>query len=391
MHLDYTAEQKALKARLRAYFSELMTPERLAGLRGMEGGEIYREVIRIMGKDGWLGVGWPKEYGGGGMTAVEQLIFFEELRRAHAPLPFVTLNTVGPCLMAHGSEEHKKEYLPRILAGEAHFAIGYTEPDAGTDLASLKTSAVRDGDEWVINGTKIFTSGANDADYIWLAARTDPEVEKHKGITIFIVDSSSPGFSHSMIHTVGMGSTCMTYYEDVRVPAANIVGGEGKGWKLITTQLNHERIGLAAFGSVAFKYADEVRELAARTPGEGGKPMLDAPHVRAALAEVHARLEALKVMNWRMAWELEQGELDPAQASAVKVCSTESLIEIYRLLLEVLGPAGSLRPDSAGALLQGQIGHEARACQINTFGGGVNEVQREIIAMAGLRMPRAPR
>ncbi|HEM46986.1 MAG TPA: acyl-CoA dehydrogenase, partial [Alphaproteobacteria bacterium] len=234
MYVDYTPDQKALRDRIRKYFAQLMTPERKAGIKNLEGGKVYRETVLQMGRDGWLGVGWPAEYGGGGLTAVEQLIFFDELRRAGAPLPFVTLNTVGPALMAHGSEEHKREFLPRILHGEVHFAIGYTEPDAGTDLASLKTSAVRDGDEWVINGTKIFTSGADEADYIWLAARTDPDAKKHQGITIFIVDTQLPGFSASPIHTVGGGHTCMSYYENVRVPSSMIVGGLNQGWRLIT-------------------------------------------------------------------------------------------------------------------------------------------------------------
>jgi hypothetical protein len=391
MHVDYTPEQKGLLQELRQYFGKLMTPERIDSFKGMEGGPAYREIIKEMGAEGWLGVGWPKEYGGGGLTPVEQLIFFEEVRRAHAPLPFVTLNTVGPALMAHGSEEHKQEFLPRILSGDVHFAIGYTEPEAGTDLAALKTSAVQDGDDWVINGTKIFTSGANDADYIWLAARTDPEAKKHRGITIFIVDTKLPGFTHSMIHTVGGGATCMSYYENVRVPSSMVVGGLNNGWKLITTQLNHERVGLAAFGSIAFKYADTVRDYCKETGDEDGRPLIERGRIQIALGEVRARLEAVKVMNWRMAWALEREELDPAMASAVKVYSTETMIEVYRLLLECLGPIGTLRKGSKGALLEGEIGREARACQINTFGGGVNEVQREIIAMAGLRLPRAPR
>ena len=293
--------------------------------------------------------------------------------------------------MEHGSEEHKQEFLPLILRGEAHFAIGYTEPDAGTDLAALNTSAVLEGDEWVINGTKIFTSGADDADYIWLAARTDPEAKKHQGISIFIVDTRDPGFSASPIHTVGGGHTCMSYYQDVRVPDSMLVGGRGNGWRLITTQLNHERIGLAAFGGIAFKHMEDVTRWANETHRPDGRRVLDDVRIQLALGEAQARLEAIKVMNWRMAWAVERNELDPAQASAVKVSSTESLIEVYRLMLEVIGPAGGLRPGSEAAVLGGAIGQEMRACQINTFGGGVNEVQREIVAMAGLRMPRAPR
>ena len=391
MYVDLNSEQMALRDKIRSYFADLMTPERKAGIRNMEGGAVFKETVRQMGKDGWLGVGWPKEYGGGGLTALEQMIFVDELRRAGAPLPFVTLNTVGPCLMEHGSEEHKQEFLPLILRGEAHFAIGYTEPDAGTDLAALNTTAILEGDEWVINGTKIFTSGADDADYIWLAARTDPEAKKHQGISIFIVDTRDPGFSASPIHTVGGGHTCMSYYENVRVPDSMLVGGRGNGWRLITTQLNHERIGLAAFGGIAFKHMENVTEWAKETRRPDGRRVIDDVRVQMTLGEAQARLEAIKVMNWRMAWAVERNELDPAQASAVKVSSTESLIEVYRLMLEVIGPAGGLRPGSEAAVLEGTIGQEMRACQINTFGGGVNEVQREIVAMAGLRMPRAPR
>ncbi len=391
MYIDYTPQQQDLRDALRSYFAQLMTPARRAGLRGMEGGPVYRETVLQMGKDGWLGVGWPKKYGGQGRTAVEQFIFIDEVRRAGAPLPFVTLSTVGPALMSLGSEEQKAEYLPRILRGEIHFAIGYTEPEAGTDLASLATSAVKEGAEYRINGTKIFTSGANDADYIWLAARTNSEGKKHHGITIFIVDTNDPGFSSSLIHTVGNGATCMSYYQDVRVPEQNIVGGVNGGWRLITTQLNHERIGLAAYGGIAIKHFDDVVEWARETTAPDGRRMAEQPWVQISLGEAFARLEAMKVMNWRMAWELDRGEPDPARSSAVKVYGTETLIEVYRLLLGVVGAASTLRAESPGAVLEGALEVQYRACQINTFGGGVNEIQREIVSMAGLGMPRVPR
>ncbi len=391
MHVDYTPQQKALRAEIRAYFSKLVTPELRSGLEGMEGGPHYREAIRRMGGDGWLGVGWPKEYGGQGRTVVEQLIFFEEARRAGAPLPFVTLNTVGPCLMAKGSEEHKRRFLPGILAGEIHFAIGYTEPEAGTDLASLDTRAVRKGDHYVVNGIKVFTSGAGDADYIWLACRTDPEAPKHKGISILIVDTKLPGFSWTPIETVGGATSTMTYYDNVNVPAEMLVGQENGGWRLITHPLNHERVGLAAFGCLAFGLLNEVVDWARSTADESERPVAEKPWVQLSLAEAHARLEALKLMNWQMAWEIEQGRLDAAHASAVKVYGTETLIDVYRLLLEVIGVAGIIQGGSPGAVLRGQLEEAWRACQINTFGGGVNEVQREIVAMLGLRMPRAPR
>ncbi len=391
MYIDYTPEQKALRDELRAYFAKLMTPERRAELEGMEGGPTYREVIRQMGRDGWLGVGWPKEFGGQGRTALEQFIFIDEVRRAGAPFPFVTLSTVGPVLMALGSEEQKAEYLPRILAGEIHFAIGYTEPESGTDLASLSTEAVREGDEYVITGTKIYTSGANDADYVWLAARTSSEGKKHHGITIFILDTKDPGFSASLIHTVGNGATCMSYYDHCRVPARNIVGGLNGGWRLITSQLNHERVGLAAFGALSLKHLDDVVAWARQTEAEDGRPVAEKPWVQMALGEAKARLEAMKIMNWRMAWEIERGAPDPARSSAVKVYGTETVIEVYRLLLDVVGAAGAIRAGSPSAVLHGELEVNYRACQINTFGGGVNEIQREIVSIAGLRMPRVPR
>jgi alkylation response protein AidB-like acyl-CoA dehydrogenase len=391
MHVDHTPAQKILRSRLRDYFAKLLPPELRARLRTQEGGELQRGIIRRMGADGWLGVGWPEEWGGQGRTGIEQQIWFEEARRAGAPLPFVTLNTVGPALIARGSEAQKRRFLPGILAGEIQFAIGYTEPGAGTDLASLETRAVREGEHFVVNGTKIFTSGADQADYVWLACRTDPSARKHAGISVLIVDTKLPGFSATPIHTVGGGHTTMTYYTDVRVPVDMLVGELHGGWKLITLQLNHERIGLAAFGAAALQRFEEVRAWARATPDESGEPVAGRAWVQLALAEAFARLRALEVLNWRVGWELEQGRLDPARASAAKVYSSETVIEVYRLLLDVVGEAGALRADSPGAALRGELEVDWRACQIQTFGGGVNEIQREIVAMLALGMPRAPR
>ncbi len=391
MHVDYTEEQLALREQVRSYFAKLMTPELREKTRGMEGGATFKQVVRQMGVDGWLGVGWPREYGGQGKTAIEQQIFFEEARFSGAPIPFVTLNTVGPALMSHGSEEQKQKYLPGILAGEIHFAIGYSEPDAGTDLASLKTSAVREGDHYVVNGTKIWTSGAGDADYVWLAVRTDPDAPKHKGITILVVDTSDPGFSFSPIQVLNGGCTYMSYYENVRVPVENVVGLENGGWTLITTQLNHERIALGAFSSYGQRMVERTIEWARSTAGPDGRPVAEEPWVQANLAEAFALVEAMKLMNWRMAADLEAGRLDPAGASAVKVYGTECLIDVHRLLIEVVGPGALLQKGSPGAELAGELEQEYRACTINTFGGGVNEVQREIVAMLGLGLPRAAR
>jgi alkylation response protein AidB-like acyl-CoA dehydrogenase len=244
----------------------------------------------------------------------------------------------------------------------------------------------------VVNGSKVFTSGADEADYIWLAVRTDADAPKHKGISILAVPTSSPGFSWSPIVTVGSGVTTATYYSDVRVPLSALIGQENEGWRMITTQLNHERVGLAARGGQAHQLFDDVAAWARAEPAHpGGGPLIDVAWVQLDLGRAHARLEAMKLLNWRMTSALDSGTLSPAGSSAVKVYGTECLIEVYRLLLGILGPVGYLREGSPGAALQGRLEQAARAAQINTFGGGVNEVQREIVAAAGLGMARQSR
>jgi alkylation response protein AidB-like acyl-CoA dehydrogenase len=386
VHLEENAEQLALRKELRAYFAELLTPDVRAELEDdPEGGPVYRRIVRRMGADGWLGIGWPKEYGGQGRQPTDQYIFYDEVWRARAPFPFVTINTVGPTLMQFGTEEQKQRFLPGILQGEINFAIGYTEPEAGTDLASLKTRALRDGDEYVINGSKIFTSGADQADYIWLACRTDPDAPKHKGISMILVPTSTPGFSATLIHTVGDTKTAASYYNDVRVPVENLVGEENGGWRLITNQLNHERVGLAALGGETSELYDAVEQWA-RDNGT-----IELPWVQRNLAEAYARVEAMRLLNWQMARKVDDGSLQPYDASSVKVFGTETHVQVYRLLLDVVGPVGYVAPGSPGAVLNGRLERAGRSAQINTFGGGVNEVQREIVAATGLKMVRTAR
>jgi 3-oxocholest-4-en-26-oyl-CoA dehydrogenase alpha subunit len=392
MFLEETPEQQALRQELRAYYAQLMTDEVRAGIgEAGEGGDRWRDTVRKIGADGWLGVGWPREYGGQGRPATDQFIFFDETRRADAPFPFVTVNTVGPTIMRYGNDEQKAYFLPGILAGEINFAIGYTEPEAGTDLASLRTRAVRDGDEYVVNGAKVFTSGADMADYVWLAVRTDPDAPKHKGISILCVPTHCAGFSWSPIVTVAGAKTTATYYADVRVPVTARVGEENEGWRMITTQLNHERVGLAAWSGFASWLWEQVVAWAAQTPSGDGATVLDLPWVQADLARCRAELDAMHLLNWRMATSVAEGAVNPADSSAVKIFGVERSIDIYRRLLGVVGAGGYLTPGSPGAALGGKLERTARHAQINTFGGGVNEVQREIVATAGLGMTRAAR
>jgi 3-oxocholest-4-en-26-oyl-CoA dehydrogenase alpha subunit len=391
MEIGYTEEQEALRDRLRDYYANLLTPEveeQLAGSHGI--GPNMRRVVKQMAEDGWLGIGWPTEYGGQGRSAIEQYIFFDESMRAGAPVPMLTINTVGPTIMQFGTQEQKDFFLPQILAGDIHFCIGYTEPESGTDLASLQTRAVRDGDEYIINGQKIYTSLAGDADYIWLATRTDPEVAKHKGISMFIVPMDTPGIKVVPMHLLGDHNINYTFYEDVRVPAANLVGGENNGWSLITNQLNHERVTLCSSGIIERALTD-VRAWAQNTKLADGRRVIDQEWVQVHLARIDARLEFLKLINWKVAWTATQGHLDVADASTTKVFGTEFYMEAFRLMMEVVGQAGYLTKGSPEVVLAGRLEMYARSLVILTFGGGTNEIQRDLIAIFGLGLPRSLR
>jgi alkylation response protein AidB-like acyl-CoA dehydrogenase len=387
MFLDLTDSQLALRDELRAYFAALMSADERAVMLTERFGLVYREVVRRLGRDGWLGVGWPPEYGGRGLGQLEQQIFASEAARADVPLPAVTLQTVGPTLQAHGTAAQKDFFLPKILAGEVHFAIGYTEPEAGTDLAALRTRAVRDGDTYVVNGQKVFTTGAHDADYIWLACRTAPDAPRHQGISILIVDTADPGFSWTPIITHdGAHHVNATYYADVRVPVTMRVGAENGGWRLVTTQLNHERVMLGPAGRIAALH-DRVRDWAAGRTGPDGAPLLSQPDVRRALGETRACLRVNELLNWQVA---VAATVDIADASATKVFSSERLQHLGQLLEEVVGRHGD-PADPGTAELARWLDIQAKRNTVLTFGGGVNEIQRELIATAGLKLPRVPR
>jgi alkylation response protein AidB-like acyl-CoA dehydrogenase len=393
MFVDLTPQQHRLRLQVRSYFNELMTPELRARLRGAEAGDEFRSLIRQMGRDGWLAVGWPKAHGGQGYAATEQLIFFEEANIAGAPLPFVTISTVGPALMAHGSAAQKARFLPGIAAGEIIFAIAYSEPGAGSDLAALKTQARLEGDlrsgQFVVNGSKLWTSGAEGADFLWLAARTSAELPRHKGISILIVDTKAQGFSHTVIETVG-NMTAATYYDNVAVPADMLVGELHGGWKLVTAQLNHERLGLGAWADRVFGPFRKVLSWA-KARDEQGRRAIDAPWVRRAFAECYAKLEAMRITNFRIAAALEADEMDVALASATKVYGSESVLEILRKLQDIVGSSALVRGGSTAAYLMGELEYEIRAATVNTFGGGTNEIQRELIAQFGMGLPRPVR
>jgi alkylation response protein AidB-like acyl-CoA dehydrogenase len=395
MNIQFTQEQLALRDELRAYFAQLMTPELRAECErdmGEGGGPLWRDALRQMGRDGWIGVGWPESWGGRGLTPLEQFIFVEEVMRAGYPFPFLTTESVGPILAEHGNDWIRAELVPKILQGELLIAIGYSEPGAGTDLASLKTSAARDGDDWVINGQKMWTSLAHFCDYTWLAVRTDPDApKKHKGISMFLVPNSDPGWSCTPVHTLGGVRTNATYYDNIRVSSDHLVGELNGGWKLITGQLNRERLSLINFGPISQLF-NQVTRWARETELPAGGRVVDQPWVQQNLGRCRALIECMKLIVYKQSWAMTVGALEMADASAAKVYGSEGFIEIYRMLGEVVGQAGLLRSGSGvGCAEAGKIERLYRTASIITFGGGANEIQRDIISAAGLWMPRASR
>jgi alkylation response protein AidB-like acyl-CoA dehydrogenase len=392
LHIALTRDQERLRNELREYFDQLVTPERRAALQASSGefgdASVYKEVIRQVGHDGWLGIGWPEEYGGQARSMMDQLIFTDEAAIAGVPIPYLTLNTVGPTIMRFGTEAQKEEILPKILRGEMHFSIGYSEPDSGTDLASLKTRARLEGDEWVISGQKMWTSLIQYADYIWLACRTDAELPRHKGLSMILVPADSDGFSYTPVHTVAGVGTSATYYDDVRVPRENLVGELNGGWALMTNQLNHERVALTSSAPVTHSIR-LVRSWAQQTRNPDGTRIIDAEWVQVLLGRAHARADMLKLLNWQLA--SATADLSPADASATKVYGSEMATEVYRSLMEIVGPKALVTADSSGAVLHGRLERYYRSSLVMTFGGGTNEIQRDIIGYVGLGLPAAPR
>jgi 3-oxocholest-4-en-26-oyl-CoA dehydrogenase alpha subunit len=391
--LEYTKEQVALREELRGYFTALIPPDVGLTLRETEGiGDgLGRRLIKQMGDDGWLGVGWPTEYGGRGFALTEQSIFFDEAARAGAPVPVLSINSVAPTIMKYGTDEQKSRFLPGILAGELVFCIGYTEPEAGTDLAALRTSAVLDGDAYVINGQKIFTSLVPLADFVWLAVRTDPDPAlRHKGVSMLIVPLDTPGITVQKMNVLGGTDVSSVFYEDVRVPVENLVGGENRGWALVMNQLNNERVTLTSPGVVerlledTYVWAEAIRRA-------DGSRLIDEPWVQSNLARVYANLEALRLIAAKLAAGDVSENADVPLASTAKVFGTEFYNEAGRLLFEVLGEAGTLRGGSPLAVSRGILEFQYRKLLILTFGGGTNELQRDLIAQFGLNMPVAKR
>ena len=391
MKIELTKNQQKLKDELKEYFSTLLNKELLSEMSDPQffegGGPEFKKALKIMGQDGWIGLSWPKEFGGKEFTPIEQYIFVEEIMRTGFPFPFLTTESVGPMIAQYGSDWAKETIAKSILRGETIFAIGYSEPNAGTDLASLKTQALPDKEGFKINGQKIWTSLANYADYIWLAARTNNEVKKHKGISMFIVPTDDDGFSYTPIQTLGDVTTNMTYYDDIYVSKDNLVGELNSGWNLITSQLNLERLALVNHGPVDELY-HQLLSLAKSTKVDSINVLSDIDWVKSNFAKIYSGLETLKLICWKQVWGMENDVLSMTDASLAKIYGSEYFIEAYRMMMEIFGELSIIRDDSL-SILNSRLERMYRTASILTFGGGTNEVQRDIISMAGLLMPRS--
>ena len=391
MKIELTKNQQKLKDELKEYFLALLNKELLSEMSDPQffegGGPEFKKALKIMGQDGWIGLSWPKEFGGKEFTPIEQYIFVEEIMRTGFPFPFLTTESVGPMIAQYGSDWAKETIAKSILRGETIFAIGYSEPNAGTDLASLKTQALPDKEGFKINGQKIWTSLANYADYIWLAARTNNEVKKHKGISMFIVPTDDDGFSYTPIKTLGDVTTNMTYYDDIYVSKDNLVGELNSGWNLITSQLNLERLALVNHGPVDELY-HQLLSLAKSTKVDSTNALSDIDWVKSNFAKIYSGLETLKLICWKQVWGMENNVLSMTDASLAKIYGSEYFIEAYRMMMEIFGELSIIRDDSL-SILNSRLERMYRTASILTFGGGTNEVQRDIISMAGLLMPRS--
>jgi alkylation response protein AidB-like acyl-CoA dehydrogenase len=378
----FSPDETALRDRIRGFLADALPP------RGPipEDGWIHgfdREFSRRLGAAGFIGMTWPQAYGGGGRNYVERAIVTEELLRAGAPTAahWVGDRQIGPALLAHGTEEQKRDIVPRIVRGEIVFCLGMSEPGAGSDLAALSTRAVDDGDAYVVDGQKVWTSFAHHADYCYLVARTDPEAARHRGISELLVDMRLPGVTvRPLIDMTGEHHFNEVFFEQVRVPKRWLIGQANRGWFQIASQLDYERAGMERLLSYAPLLADLEAHI--RTSGRGGEPLL-----RQQLARFHGEIAVGRQLIYRIAWQLSQGVAPTADTALAKLYGSELEQRLARFAGEVLGPYAVVR-SGADVPLTGRVARAIVNAPGLTIRGGTVEILRNIVAQRGLGLPR---
>jgi alkylation response protein AidB-like acyl-CoA dehydrogenase len=389
MEYGWTPEVETFRQEVRAFIGGVKTPELEAEMAdpesaAMRGGPLLRKIREQVEANGWLKMTWPVEFGGQGKSPWYQFVLADEFTAAGIPFGRGTASMIGPAIQRFGSEEQKAKYLPPIWSGDMTLALGYSEPNAGTDLASLETLAVKDGDEWVINGQKLWTSGAHVSTHVWLAARTDPSAPKHRGVSMFIVPLDAPGVSVRPIWTMGGVRTNETFYEDVRVPNDALIGEPGRGWYILANALDFERVAIGDGGVLNKQFGRLVHHLRTEEPQK-----LADPVVRHRLAEAELNLEVMRALILTNASIVARGDTPTMEASMSKVWTTELRYTLGSLGVDLLGRDGVLSRESGDeAPINGEFDVAYRASPFLRFGGGTNEVQRDIIARRGLGLPR---
>ena len=353
-----------------------------------EAWEAGREFEKKLVARGWLTMAWPKEYGGLGAGHMTQLIYRDEMAYAGAPiLDGQGIGMVGPCLMVHGTDEQKQRFLPPIAKGEVVWSQGFSEPNAGSDLASLQCRAVRDGDDYIVNGQKTWTSAADRSDWIHILVRTDPNAPKHRGISYLLVDMKSPGISTMpIVNMTGRAGFQETYFEDVRVPVANLLGEENRGWYAAMTTLSFERSSIG-FASGAKRTLEELTAYCRETK-RNGQPLIDDPKVRRKLANLAIEIEVARLISYRIAWMQSQDQVPIYEASLAKTYTTELRQRIANTGMQLLGLYGQLDESSERVPLAGRIKYQYLWTVGETIYAGSNEIQRNIMAQRGLGLPR---
>lgn len=395
MDFRFSAEEEAFRREVREFLDSEI-PERWRELgygvweETDESWAITKAWNRKLGEKGWLALSWPKEYGGQARSLIEQLILDEEMAYHGTPTGIETVMTIGwvcPTIMIFGTEEQKRDYLPRAAKGDIVFCLGYSEPGAGSDLAGVQTRAVEDGDVYVVNGQKIFTTVAHRADYCWLAARTDPDAPKHKGISMFVVDMKTPGITvRPLINMLGFHSFNEVFFDDVRVPKENLVGEKDRGWYQLAVALDFERSGVG-MPAGAKRTLEELVEYCKETQCNG-EPLARDPVIRHKLSERAVEIEVNRLICYRITWMQSKGIIANYEASMGKLFSSELLYRLANTGMQILGLQGQLDRGSKWAPLRGKIAREYLSSHSIGIGAGTSEIQRNIIAMRGLGLPR---
>lgn len=395
MDFRFTREQELFRQELRSFFQAELPP----GWSGFEPpGEdhaleiwpITRQMSKKLASKGWLTLSWPKQYGGGGCAPLDELIYREQIAYHRVPgadMGIGGVTWIGPALMEFGTEEQKKEHLPQIAAGEKYWCTGYSEPNAGSDLAAVECRAAADGDDYLINGQKCWTSAAHVTDWCWLLVRTNTQVAKHKGLSLFLVDMRGKGISvKPRLSIVGLEQLNDVFFDNVRVPRKNLVGEENRGWYYVVRALDFERIGVV-FPASAKRTLDDL-VVYARDTKQNGKALAESPIIRNKLAEMAIEVDIGHLLFYRMAWLMEKNIAMSFEASMAKVYSTELVRRVASVGMELLGIWGQLTEKSKWAPLQGWMQHIYQYYIMVTIAAGTSEIQRNIIATRGLGLPR---